>query len=247
MAQNNANMLPLIENAVQQAAQQDALVGQPRRAANQGGGEQQGGTQDRIATFQGLFADPTRDPCHGNYGRIMQRFGAEGANINDNMVLFRQAMTNPRPVLQAYLACVATVRGPRIYCLHSPAIFTAALDGTMTPWDDKAYAFLGEPVQGMATVVQFPETCFNIVNGWAKTSNHIMGLLDEFNEFGSLEPVIDHDDSVSHTFARLLMYIPVRYAAQLLDARGYTPRQIWETLYPQLVADNIVEVCQPFY
>ena len=218
MAQNNANNLPLIENTVQQIAPQDALVGLPQRAADQEGGERQGGTQDRIATFRGLFADPTRDPCQGDYERIMRRFRAEGANINDNMVLFRQAATNPRPVLQAYLACVATVRGPRIYCLHSPAIFTAALDGTTTPCDDKAYAFLGEPVQGMATVVQFPETCFNVVNGWAKNTNHIMGHLDEFNEFGSLEPVIEHDNTVSHAFARLLAYIPARYAAQFLDA-----------------------------
>jgi len=246
MAQINANNLPVIGNAVQQTAPQDALGGLPRRAADQEGGERQGGTQDRVATFRGLFADPTRDPCQGNYERIMQRFRAErGANTNENMVLFRQAAANPRPVLQAYLACVATVRGPRIYCLHSPAIFTAALDGTTTPWDDKAYAFLGEPVQGMATVVHFPETCFNVVNGWAKTTNHIMGHLDEFNEFGSLEPVSEHDNTVSHAFARLLTYIPVRFAAQLLDARGYTPRQIWETLYPQLVADNIVEVCRP--
>jgi hypothetical protein len=116
----------------------------------------------------------------------------------------------------------------------------------VTPWDDQAYAFLGEPVQGMVTIFQFPETCFSIVNGWAKTSDHIMAHLEELlNKYGSLDPVVDHDDTVSHTFARLLMHLPVRYATHLLDARGYTPRQVWDTLYPQLVADDVVEVCRP--
>jgi hypothetical protein len=226
MAQINANITPPIGNAAQPEAQQDGLIEQPRRALAQGIDRPRIGHQDRPLTFQGLFSDPTRDPCQGDYGRIMRRFGAEGANIIDGMALFRQAALNPRPVLQAYLACVATVRGPRIYCLHSPATFTAALDG-------------------MATIVQFPETCFSIVNGWAKTSDHIMAHLDDFNEFGSLDPVVEHDDTVSHAFARLLIYLPLRYAAHLLDARGYTPRQVWDTLYPKLVADNVKEVCQP--
>jgi hypothetical protein len=109
MAQTNANIPPPIGNAFQPGVQQGGLIGQPRRALIQGGDGQRGGHQDRITTFQGLFTDPTRDPCQGNYGRIMQSFGAEGANIIDGMALFRQAATNPRPVLQAYLACVATV------------------------------------------------------------------------------------------------------------------------------------------
>ncbi len=47
MAQINANNLPVIGNAVQQAAPQDALGGLPRRAADQEGGERQGRTQAR--------------------------------------------------------------------------------------------------------------------------------------------------------------------------------------------------------
>jgi len=144
MAQNAnipGQLMPL-GNAVQpgNAAQPDAqliggaMVGQ--QVVNQG----------QAATFQGLFSDPARDPCQGDYGRIMQRFAAEGAYITDGMALFWQATTATRPVLQAYLVCIATTRGPRIYCVHSPGMFTAALDGTVTPWDDQAYAFLGEPV-----------------------------------------------------------------------------------------------------
>ena len=115
MAQINANITPPIVNAAQPEAQQDGLIEQPRGALAQGVDGPRIGHRDRPLTFQGLFSDPTRDPCQGDYGRIMRRFGAEGANIIDGMALFRQAALNPRPVLQAYLACVATVRGPRIY------------------------------------------------------------------------------------------------------------------------------------
>jgi hypothetical protein len=206
---------------------------------------QQAANRGQAATFQGLFSNPARDPCQGDYGRIMQRFAAEGANITDGMALFRQATTATRPIPQAYLVCIATRRGPRIYCVHSPGMFTAALDGTVTPWDDQAYAFLGEPVQGMTTIVQFPETCFNVVNGWAKAAECVMAHLEEFNEYGSLGPVVDHDDTASHTFTRQFIYIPLKYASHLLDSRGYTPRQVWEVLYPQLVADDLVVTCKP--
>jgi len=97
----------------------------------------------------------------------------------------------------------------------------------------------------LTTIVQFPETCFNVVNGWAKTAEHVMTHLEDFNAYGSLGPVVDHDDTVSHTFTRQFTYIPLKYASRLLDSRGYTPRQIWESLYPQLVADDLVVICKP--
>jgi len=199
-------------------------------------------------TFQELFQLPDRDPFQGNYERVMQRFTAataDGAQIVDGATLYRQATTAPPQTLQAYLLCAAARRGPRIYCVHSPSLYHAAFDGTVTPWDDLAYAFLGEPVQGIATLVQFPATAFNVVNAWTKTATEVAAHMDQFNEYGVLTAVQDHDETVTLTFTRLLMYLPNRYVHLLLDSRGFSPQQVWERLYPEIIADQAEATCTP--
>jgi hypothetical protein len=41
------------------------------------------------------------------------------------------------------------------------------------------------------------------------------------------------------------MYLPTCFVPLLLDASGYTIRQVWEILYPALVEANAVETCAP--
>jgi hypothetical protein len=99
-------------------------------------------------TFQEFYSDATKDPCHGQYGRILQRFDPESPNAVEPVMLFEQAVNGNSSTHQAYLCCVSTRRGPRIYCIHLPAKFPSALDGRVTPWDNNAYAFLGEVTEG---------------------------------------------------------------------------------------------------
>jgi hypothetical protein len=72
-------------------------------------------------TFQEFFADSTKDPCTGNYNRVMQRFEPENPNAAAQEVLFNQAVNGSSNMHEAYLCCASTHHGPRIYCIHSPS------------------------------------------------------------------------------------------------------------------------------
>jgi len=192
-----------------------------------------------VRTIRELLLSPSRDPFQGDYARIMQRFAAVargGEPIVDATVLYHQVTTALQNTLQAYLLCAVTQRGPRIYCIHSPTVYQPAFDETITLWDDQVFAFLGEPIQGISTLLQFPPNAFNVVNPWTKTAPEFMAYQEEFNEYGVMPVVQDHDNTVTLTFTRLLMYIPGKYAALLLSSRGFTPRQVWDRLHPSLVA-----------
>jgi hypothetical protein len=136
----------------------------------------------RPRTFRQFYEDTSRDPCQGEYARIMQRFDPDTANPIASEVLLEQALGTRSNVHQAYLCCASTRRGPRIFCLHSPARFTSALDGRVTPWDNNVYAFLGDVTQDVATTVCFPRTAFNIVaNVLAYTTEFIQANLQNLN------------------------------------------------------------------
>jgi hypothetical protein len=123
----------------------------------------------RFTTFNQLYSDETRDPCHINYGRIMTRFDADSPTPTDSNTLWNQVIGVGGSQLQAYLCCRTGIggRGPRIYCLHLPTKFIPALDGQESPWDNLTFAFLGEVMQGHVTNVVVPQEAFDKVEVWA--------------------------------------------------------------------------------
>jgi hypothetical protein len=87
------------------------------------------------------------------------------------LILLEQAV-GAGPIPPAYLCCALQQNQVHIYCLHLPSCYTGSLDGQVTPWDGKSYAFLGEVIQGVVTTVAFPSTSFQtVLNVHAKTSD----------------------------------------------------------------------------
>jgi len=41
-----------------------------------------------------------------------------------------------------------------------------------------------------------------------------------------------------------VMYLPAKYVSGLLTTQGITPHKLWETILPQLRADNKMEECK---
>jgi len=138
------------------------------------------------STFNQLYSDETKDPCKGDYRQVMIRFDASRAGAISGNLLFQQVVLSGGNVPQAYLCCGNTTTGPRIFCLHCPAKFIGAFDGTVSPWDDLSFAFLGEVVQKMATSVFFPNESFNTNTLLVKTTDYILQHLDKLNDFSSL-------------------------------------------------------------
>ncbi len=103
------------------------------------------GTQ--VCTFAQLYDDASKDPFKRNYERIMERFDPDRNDAVRSDVLFQQAVSLGGTTLRAYLCCGITLNVPKIYCVHMPTKFVAAMDGTATPWDDHSFAFLGDLVR----------------------------------------------------------------------------------------------------
>ena len=197
----------------------------------------------RHNTFASFYNDATKDPCLGQYARIMNRFDPNQANMIQPEVLLDQAL-GAGGVPQAYLACAATRRGPRIYVLHLPARFTGALDGRTTPWDNNLYAFLGEVTQGTVTTVVFPNTAFNVIEHIrARTTEFILQNLEAVNGTEGFPPVPQNDPQVTDIATRYIMYLPARYVSLMLDSSGYTIQEAWNILYTALLQNNDLENC----
>jgi hypothetical protein len=133
------------------------------------------------------------------------------------------------------------------HSLHSYAVgFAGALDGNITPWDNNLYAFLGEVNHGIATIVNFPTTAFNVLERVpARTTENILQLLpNAVNGHELLPPIAPNDVQVTETTTRYLMYLPARYVPLLLDSRGYTIKQTWDLLYPALVTNQDLLNCE---
>ena len=109
----------------------------------------------------------------------MARFDATRQDAPAGAALFKQVV-GFGAMPQAYLFCADAIQGPRIFCAHSPSKFRHALDGSVTAWDDTSFAFLGEVVQGMVSMVHFPNA-FDVIQVWAKSTDYILQHLQEFN------------------------------------------------------------------
>jgi hypothetical protein len=196
-------------------------------------------------TFRQFYEDASKDPCLGDYTRIMTCFDPEAAPVFASDVLMEQALGTRHDLHQAYLCCAATHRGPRIYCIHLPSRFTSALDGRVTPWDNNLYAFLGEVTQDVATTVCFPGNAFTTVaNILAHSEDYIQANIQGLNGidiFPQQGAVNNHTSMVSTCH---LMYLPSRYVPLLLDSSGYTIKQVWQILPPVLAQNQDTVNCQ---
>jgi len=192
-------------------------------------------------SFVSAFSDPSLDRWHETYGVVLTRFNT--GNVT-HVYLYEQAVGMGN-VLQGYLCCTMMQQQIRIYCLHGLSKLISDLDGRVTSWDGKSYAFLGELTHGMATTVEFPEAAFRLVpNIRVRTLDYIQDHWDEVTALGMpFLPADEPDTTVIST--RNMMYVPARYAQHLLRSSGYTPREVWDILLPSIIAENDVHRCTP--
>jgi hypothetical protein len=197
----------------------------------------------RHRTFQGFYSDVELDPCQGRYDSIMNRFDVDMNPGVTHVMLYEQAV-GAGIIPQAYLCCAVVGQEVRVFCIHLPSKFMSDLDGTLTPWDGKSFAFLGEVTQAMVTTVSFPNNVFHaVMNIRANSSDHIMTHLDDIGNKG-LAPAQANDPDSSIVNTRQIMYLPSLYAALLLDPAGYSLKTTWEILYTAIADANDLINCQ---
>jgi hypothetical protein len=199
------------------------------------------GLAPRYKTFSELFADPDTDPFHVQYRQIMQRF----AGTNDQVTparLMEQCVGTAGMVPQAFLC----QRHFRIYCVHNISKYQPAFDGSITPWDDGIFGFLGEITANYCASVRLPPKVFTPIQMRTYSAIYMQNNLDDLDEASGLfeVPPPDHADS-SIVTVRGLMMLPAPYVPLLIQDRGYTPKEVWNLLVPLMVDANHEEDCRP--
>jgi hypothetical protein len=197
-------------------------------------------------TFLQFYEDAQKDPCRGNYQRIMQRFDPIDQGAANPEVLYDQALGTPATVHQAYFCCAATRRGPRIFCIHAPSRFTSAMDGHVTLWNNSSYAFLGDVTQDVVTSVVFPPTVFNTTPEIiVYTAEHLVANLPALNGLDGFPAIVGNEvKNTSPVTTRYIMYLPSRYVLPFLDSSGYTIKEVWQTLFPLIEQNQDIQNCR---
>jgi hypothetical protein len=106
----------------------------------------------------------------------MRRFAGEN-EIIPALRLMEQCVASAGSVPQAFLC----TRNFRIYCVHNLSKFLPALNGTVTPWDDGIFGFLGELTANFCTSIRLPPEVLTPIQVRAFTKNYIRAHLDDLN------------------------------------------------------------------
>jgi hypothetical protein len=195
--------------------------------------------------FSQLYQDAAKDPFRRQYERIMQRFDANWQGAILSVTLYQQVVNSGGSVLQAYLCCSRVGTGTRIFCLHLPTQFIRSLDGAPTPWDNKSFAFKGEAIQGLISVVQFPTNAFDEVEAYVRPLAYMLEHQDELDDAPCFPPAYDDDEDSEEVTTRNCMFLPAVYVPLLLRPSGYSAKEVWRLLYPAIEMRNDTEICTP--
>jgi len=237
--------LPAVE--VQGNVAQVPDLNGPQENVRLGAGAPQALTAPRTLTFAQYYSDPSKDPYHRSYQRIMTRFDPSQPAALPSDMLYQQVVNIGSTVPQAYLFCAATLAGPRIYCIHLISRYVGALDGDTTPWDNQSFGCLGEVVHGVVSTIGFPASAFEEVSAWVKRPNLMLQNLQALDNAPVFAPNLpDQDDEeLEEVTSRRYMFLPHAYIPLFLNASGYTIKQVWETLYPAMVQRQELLTCIP--
>jgi hypothetical protein len=86
------------------------------------------------------------------------------------------------------------MNGPKIFALHLPSIFIGMFDSDTTIWDDKCFAIKGDVVQGMVSIINFPDDVFNVITNRVKTLEYMLENLEELHDMPLFPAVLDNED-----------------------------------------------------
>lgn len=200
----------------------------------------------RHKTFAGYYADESQDPSRDRYALILRRFDAIGNEAQDADTLLQVTLGNPNVPI-AFLCCATLSTAPRIYVIHMPSKFSPSIDGRITPWDGRLFAFLGEILRDNPMIVAFPSTGFELTtnNVWVWDDENFSPQLDLLDA-AQLFPKLNANamNAISKR-TRRLMYLPAKYVPLLLDNKGYHPKQAFTILSQAFAEDNVLPDMEP--
>jgi hypothetical protein len=117
----------------------------------------------RHRTFTSYYSDPTCDPLWGNLTSVLGRFDPmrlQGPVSADEL---RASISGDALRPSCFLCCTALHNIPKIYVVHMLSRYPRAIDGRVTPWDNRIFAYLGDVVQSTPVNVLLPDDIFTFL------------------------------------------------------------------------------------
>jgi len=228
--------VPPLAAAVDQPGQQGLLLPPPLAAPEAAAGQ--------ATTFAQLYQDIRADPLVNSYAAVLARFDAMVEEPQDPDELLSLALENPS-LPNTFLCCArlhTNMAVPRIYVVHKLSKYPRSFAGTVTPWDDRLFAFLGDTIGNSIQTITLPRTLFNLT-----PVSYVYDDATLAAEFPQLAPeaVFPRQVAGPHTTpirTRYMTYLPTRYAPLFLDNRGVTPKEAWSRLIPALQRDGLLGI-----
>jgi hypothetical protein len=192
--------------------------------------------------FASLFRDETKDPFRASWAQVLRRFDDAG---NGAEAMLSAALGNTNAT-SAFLCC-ATLHPngrPKVYVVHTLSRYpAAALDGTITPWDNQLFGCLGDQSQDTVATVMIPPTAFAITqDARVYTMEAIAGQVAQLDDQALLPRIGANGDDVEQLRTRAMMYLPSRFAPVLLSSRGFTPKAAYGALMQAFAADQAAAI-----
>jgi hypothetical protein len=135
----------------------------------------------------------------------------------------------------AYLCCTALHPNTpqRVYLLHTLSRFPpAALDGSITPWDDQLLGCLGDVLQDTVATVMLPATAFDLTaHNRVYTAETLPDHLAQLPAQDMFPRLADLEVGTEQLRTRHLMYLPARFAYLFLGNRGMAPKDAYLTFH----------------
>ena len=202
------------------------------------------------AALRTSYADlfDQNDPWNGNYDSIFQPSYDLSVAPATPPEQVRMGVVNARQYGHPTALLVAhEVNG--VVALHvyvQLSMYTPQLGQPASQWDNQFFAIKGELVHNRPTIVAWGNNYFH------QTPQHrvptiaaITAALAGDPDATELGPFTDADADTEVIRTRGCMFVPPPYVRQFLITGSLTPREAWEQVGTQVVADGNEVACKP--
>jgi hypothetical protein len=206
-------------------------------------------------TYRAFYDDPVNDPYRGQYTAIMDEYRVplDGLNVQQPQALAQRAYQSAAqgtPISFVILASASVIVAPndigRLFLLHRVAKFHAVVGMPPHQWDNRAFAFKGDLVQGQLPSVDFGSDYLHQIPGQqtVPTSDALTQLLAGDPALDMVGPFANGEAGTELIRTRRCIYVPPRYVTLFLET-DLSPREGYERFLAAATANNDVVECAP--
>lgn len=183
------------------------------------------------------------DALSGNYTAYMAAFASNGT---DTPAQLRDRLLGASDAVPKVMLCMPINDPPVVRVIHTPFKYLPTL-GHPSPWDNQNFVYIGDIGPGnQVSVVSWPNDTFRQAPNVRVPTADTMD--DQWNAAAGADcigPFTAVDAGTEEIQTRNVMVVPPAYVPLVMRNLLTTPRQMWNILYAQIVADNNEVPCAP--